>query len=274
MCRGEKQNLQEKGLVQRSTDPIDGLWFSQRIVNSVRRSQDTVENSHICGLENKECLKPGIDHVHETPSTDRRLGSWLDALEISRSVKPRMWTMVCRSIYGPFCTSVVSICNQYCWSYDPRKGSTDRRSAYGPVSPTKADNQLTWDRAVMAATLVVGLEIDFARMLLAEIHDKAFKTSTTYPFPCLIFQLCRDSGVPIWHCDRLIHPTGTLDVGLIQDEVNVAAPRRGPRIDVPLGTDLVDIVKQMQDDEPTPPAHTNNAPASSSQATSQVPQLI
>uniref|UniRef100_M1DHZ2 Integrase core domain containing protein n=1 Tax=Solanum tuberosum TaxID=4113 RepID=M1DHZ2_SOLTU len=64
---------------------------------------------------------------------------------------------------------------------------------------------------------------------------------------------------------------GTLDVGLIWDEANVAAPRRGPRIDVTLGTDLVDVVEQMQGDEPAPPAHTNDAPVSSSQAASQAP---
>uniref|UniRef100_M1DII0 Integrase core domain containing protein n=1 Tax=Solanum tuberosum TaxID=4113 RepID=M1DII0_SOLTU len=109
------------------------------------------------------------------------------------------------------------------------------------VSPTKADNQLTWDRAVMVAALVAGVEIDYARMLLAEIHEKAFKTSTTYPFPCLIFQLCRDSGVPIWHCDRLIHPTGTLDIGLIRDEANVAAPRRKPQVE--LGAIVVPLAK-------------------------------
>uniref|UniRef100_M1DJI0 Integrase core domain containing protein n=1 Tax=Solanum tuberosum TaxID=4113 RepID=M1DJI0_SOLTU len=114
------------------------------------------------------------------------------------------------------------------------------------VSPTKADNQLTWDRAIMVATLVARVEIDFARMLLSEIHERAFKTSTTYPFPCLIFQLCRGSGVPIWHCDRLINPTGTLDIGLIRDEANVAAPRREPQIEVPpLGADLADTVGQL-----------------------------
>ncbi|KAG5586092.1 hypothetical protein H5410_046526 [Solanum commersonii] len=106
------------------------------------------------------------------------------------------------------------------------------------VSPTKADNQVTWDRAVMVAALVAGVEIDFAH-LCGEIHERAFRTSTTYPFPCLIFQLCRDSGVPIWHCDRLVHPTGALDIGLIRDEANVAAPRREPQVEVPpLGTDL------------------------------------
>ncbi|KAG5594863.1 hypothetical protein H5410_036095 [Solanum commersonii] len=83
------------------------------------------------------------------------------------------------------------------------------------VSPTKADNQVIWDRAVMVAALVARVEIDFARMLLAEIHERAFRTSTTYPFPCLIFHLCRDSGVPIWHCDRLVHPIGALDIDLI-----------------------------------------------------------
>ena len=111
------------------------------------------------------------------------------------------------------------------------------------MSPTKANNQVTWDRAGMVATLAAGVEIDFARMLLAEIHERAFRTSTTYPFPCLIFHLCRDSGVPIWHCDKLIHPTGALDIGLIRDEANVAAPRREPQIEVPpLSSDLADTV--------------------------------
>ncbi|KAG5615085.1 hypothetical protein H5410_014909 [Solanum commersonii] len=47
------------------------------------------------------------------------------------------------------------------------------------VSPTKADNQLTWDIAIMVAALVEGVAIDFAHMLLVEIHERAFKTSTT-----------------------------------------------------------------------------------------------
>ncbi|KAG5620829.1 hypothetical protein H5410_006047 [Solanum commersonii] len=121
------------------------------------------------------------------------------------------------------------------------------------VSPTKADNQVTWDRAVIVAALVAGVEIDFARMLLAEIHERAFRTSTTYPFPCLIFQLCRDSGVPIWHCDRLVHPTGALDIGLIRDKANVAQRASGS------GDDL------------SGPDHTDTVPGSSSQAASMGP---
>uniref|UniRef100_M1DU02 Integrase core domain containing protein n=1 Tax=Solanum tuberosum TaxID=4113 RepID=M1DU02_SOLTU len=41
-----------------------------------------------------------------------------------------------------------------------------------------------------------------------------------------------DSGVPIWHFDRSVHPTGALDIGLIRDEANVAAPRREPQVEV------------------------------------------
>uniref|UniRef100_M1DZW0 Integrase core domain containing protein n=1 Tax=Solanum tuberosum TaxID=4113 RepID=M1DZW0_SOLTU len=43
---------------------------------------EVVENGlRICGLETKEWLKPGTGHNHDTPSMDRRLGSWVDALE-------------------------------------------------------------------------------------------------------------------------------------------------------------------------------------------------
>uniref|UniRef100_M1E140 Integrase core domain containing protein n=1 Tax=Solanum tuberosum TaxID=4113 RepID=M1E140_SOLTU len=135
------------------------------------------------------------------------------------------------------------------------------------VSPTKTDNQVTWDRAVMVAALVAGVEIEFSRMLLAEIHERAFRTSTTYPYPCLIFRLCRDSGVPIWHCDKLVHPTGALDIGLIRDEANVAAPRREPQVEVPpLEADLADTVGQAQGGDLSIPDHTDTVPGSSSQA--------
>lgn len=65
-----------------------------------------------------------------------------------------------------------------------------RKEFHGP----KADSFVTRERAVMVATLVVGLDIDFDRTLLAEIHGRAFNTSTSYPFLCLIFNLYRDAG--------------------------------------------------------------------------------
>uniref|UniRef100_M1DKX6 Integrase core domain containing protein n=1 Tax=Solanum tuberosum TaxID=4113 RepID=M1DKX6_SOLTU len=64
--------------------------------------------------------------------------------------------------------------------------------------------------------------------------------------------------------------TKTLDIGLIRDEVNVAAPRREPQVEVyPLGADFVADVEQMQGDEPAPPAPTEDSPASHSSAASQ-----
>lgn len=38
------------------------------------------------------------------------------------------------------------------------------------LSPRMADYVLTWDRAVMVEALVEKLEIDFARIIIAEIH--------------------------------------------------------------------------------------------------------
>ena len=67
--------------------------------------------------------------------------------------------------------------------------------------PTATDNILSWDRAVLVAAMVDVFEIDFARLLIYVIHERVFKASTTYPFACMTFQLCRNDGVPIWHID-------------------------------------------------------------------------
>ena len=65
------------------------------------------------------------------------------------------------------------------------------------LSPAAGDKILTWDRAVLVATLVAGFEIDFTKLLILMIHERAFKTSTTYQFTCIIFHLCTDAGVVI-----------------------------------------------------------------------------
>ena len=62
--------------------------------------------------------------------------------------------------------------------------------------PAGENNIITWDRAVLVAALVAG-GIDFARLLISVIHERDFKTSTTYLFACMIFHLCRDAGVTI-----------------------------------------------------------------------------
>ena len=111
------------------------------------------------------------------------------------------------------------------------------------LSPTTTDNIVTWDRAVLMAAMIAGFEVDFAWLLQEVMHEREFKVTTTYPFPCMIFTLCRSAGVPIWHVDQLKTPQGTIDVVLIRDEANELAPRRGPRPELaPLADDLADAV--------------------------------
>ena len=99
-------------------------------------------------------------------------------------------------------------------------------------SSMASNNILTWDRAVLVAALVAELEIYIVKLLISIIHERAFKSSTTYPFTCMIFLLYNDDGVPLWHCDILCTPTGIVDIYLIKDKDNVAAPRQGPRVDL------------------------------------------
>ena len=51
------------------------------------------------------------------------------------------------------------------------------------------------------AAMIAGFEVDFAWLLQAVMHERAFKVTTTYPLSCMIFALCRSAGVPIWHVD-------------------------------------------------------------------------
>ena len=93
------------------------------------------------------------------------------------------------------------------------------------------------------AAMIARFEVDFASLLQAVMHERDFKVTTTYPFPCMIFSLCRSAGVPIWHIDQLKTPLGTVDIGLIRDEANELAPHRRPRPEVPpLDENLADTV--------------------------------
>lgn len=92
------------------------------------------------------------------------------------------------------------------------------------------DNIITFFRAIAVVEMVSWIEINFAKIFLVVIHEREFKTSTTYPFPCLIFWLSKDVGVPILHCDRLYQQPRKVDIGLIRDKANVMAPVEGPRL--------------------------------------------
>ena len=63
----------------------------------------------------------------------------------------------------------------------------------------------------------------------------------------MIISLCRSAGIPIWNIDLLKTPLDTVDIGLIRDEANDLAPRRGPRPELPpLGDNLANTVAQAR----------------------------
>ena len=85
----------------------------------------------------------------------------------------------------------------------------------------------------------------------------------------MIFALCRSAGEPIWHIDQLRTPPGTINVGLIRDEANELAPRRGPRPELPpLSDDLADTVAQART---ATQASTDTTPVESIPSSSTAP---
>ena len=77
------------------------------------------------------------------------------------------------------------------------------------------------------------------------MHEKDFNSTTTYPFPCIVFELCRSAGVPICHIHVINTPSGAVDIGLIRDEANELDHHRQPRLEVnPLGENLAAMVDQ------------------------------
>ena len=129
--------------------------------------------------------------------------------------------------------------------------------------------------------MISGFKVDFAWLLQAVMHERAFKVTTTYPFSCMIFALCMTASVPIWHIDQLKTPQGTVDVGLIRDKANELAPRRGPRPELPpLADDLADTVAQArtatQASTDTTPVKSilGSSPAPSSSRTAPLPLLV
>ena len=63
----------------------------------------------------------------------------------------------------------------------------------------------------------------------------------------MIIFLCRSVGVPIWHIDKLKTSQGTVDIGIIKDEANEFAPRRGPHLELPpLADDRADRVAHVR----------------------------
>ena len=47
------------------------------------------------------------------------------------------------------------------------------------LSPTDADNIVTWDREVLMEAMIAEFEVDFVWLLQAVMHERDFKVTTT-----------------------------------------------------------------------------------------------
>ena len=117
--------------------------------------------------------------------------------------------------------------------------------------------------------MVARFEIDCVRLLIYDIHEWDFKSSTTYPFDCIIFLFCTNA---IWHINVIRTPTGTVDISLIRDVANVVELRRGPRVDLQsLSENFAAMVKQAQAADPNTLETTDTTPTGSVPGTSRAP---
>lgn len=109
----------------------------------------------------------------------------------------------------------------------------------------QADNVVTWDRVVLLAILVVGVERVFARVLVAVIYAE----------------------ILIQYYDTIHSPEKTVNKGLSRDDANVAALHKGTRIAMHLlSKNMADIMELAQGDETAIP-EIEPTPSSSSNAT-------
>ena len=68
---------------------------------------------------------------------------------------------------------------------------------------------------IFQSCMKVGHESDFTRILIVEIHVRAFGKTTTIVFQCLIFSLCREVTIIVIAVDELIEVTKIVVFGLI-----------------------------------------------------------
>ena len=60
------------------------------------------------------------------------------------------------------------------------------------------------------------------------MHERAFKVTTTYPFPCMVYALCRLAVLLVWYIYVFKTPSFTVDISLIRDENNELASKEAP----------------------------------------------
>jgi hypothetical protein len=136
------------------------------------------------------------------------------------------------------------------------------------IRPTRADNVITLERAVLLASVLAGYDIDWAQVIADHLHEAAFHFSTSLPFPVMIHRLCREAGIEVDPVrERHVEATSTRDASLIKaDDFPLDLPQ-ADQVQVP---ELSQIHPQAPDSAPaathTAPAPTAPVSATASQA--------
>lgn len=65
------------------------------------------------------------------------------------------------------------------------------------LMPIEGDTHLDKHRAILVASLIVGLKIDFGQIIAEEIFVRAHRVSSVLPFSYLIMKLCRQANMPL-----------------------------------------------------------------------------
>lgn len=85
--------------------------------------------------------------------------------------------------------------------------------------PTGGDATLDSHRAVLVASLISGLKIDFGQIIDDELFVRAHKVASALPLPCLITELCRQANVPLIRgIDNEVRATHRQDIEKSKDD--------------------------------------------------------
>lgn len=61
---------------------------------------------------------------------------------------------------------------------------------YWRIRPIFMDNVVTLERVALLASIMAGYAINWAPIIVKQIHESVFRTQTEIPFPILIHRLC------------------------------------------------------------------------------------
>lgn len=70
-----------------------------------------------------------------------------------------------------------------------------RMLVHQKLSPTFRDSKLSPDQAFLIAGIIEGYELDVAKIIVRDIHDRPVSTDTNMAFLWLLTWICLDMGV-------------------------------------------------------------------------------